>query len=700
MTAQRQLPRRLRKRVKHAAGNITRLRDGRFRIDCVDSYGTRHRPAFATMEQATAALDRIAAKKSRGEFLAGAANTTFDKALDLLIENNDRRELTPATRYRVQSVIRAHLRPAFGKYKLNDFPAQRMRFVQEWFDHRAKQHGAAAMTLAHLRSNMKMAFDEAIRDGLMAPPNPVTEFGLRIPHVNEKIERECLTLEEISELVRTSLRRADAEHELTFRTRFMMVMIGMLTGLRNEECSGLYWDCVDFDGRMIFVRRIWRKGVGIVATTKTGKSGFRSVPMSPLLYAALRAHADRLQALGFKVTGEAPVLVTTQAKIVLPSAISAQHWVAAASKAGFIDTDGGLKHTYYALRHTAANLWRTVGIQPDRLMRLMGHMSYETTCKNYLHETPHFEPIRREVEELIEQRRVERTVEGFIDGIGVALFRRWREEGIEIECAPLRSATPKIGHAAAPLALPGKTIDLSPAAVSIGTPGSPIIKTIRELQAWQRQRAKELFLSGWTRADIATELGIATPTLNEWLSNLHSVRLGRLPAVQRQELMQRIGQLQQQHPEWSATQIAKTLGVETRRITYWARRLGNPMRRIQGNYRLGKYAADIERMVAQRMTYRQMAEELKRKYPDRKTPSESGIGYYLKNRGVKTPRWKGGLRIENYDALIREMVAAGKHKEQIARELGIASRTGILEYIKRLGLQPVRGNPAKRITRT
>ena len=348
------------------AGNISKLRDGRFRIDYRDSRGNRARPAFATQEEAVATLDRIGAKKSSGEFFSDSSNTTFDKACDLLLERNEREGLAMTSRERVASVINAHLRPVFGRCKLSEFAAQRMQFVQEWFDYRARNHGAAVMTLGHIRSAIKLALDEAIRAGLMGSPNPVTEFGLRVPQIVKKSEREVLTLEEISTLIGGSLRRADREHELTYSARFMLVLIGLLAGLRNGECSGLQWDCIDLEGRTLYIRRAWRKGEGIIAETKTGKSGYRSVPMSPILCTALRSYGDRLQSLGRKLEG--PVLVTKRAPIIVPLAISQAHWAAVAAKAGFVDDDGALDHTFYALRHTCANLWRTIGIQPDRLM--------------------------------------------------------------------------------------------------------------------------------------------------------------------------------------------------------------------------------------------------------------------------------------------------------------------------------------------
>ena len=633
--------------------------------------------------------------------MANAANTNFGKALDLLLARNDREGLAKASTRRVKSVIRAHLRPVFGNRKLSEFPDDRMRFVQKWLDERAELHGAAPQTLEHIRSAMKMAFDEAIAANYMAPPNPVTEFRVKASRRNENFDGEAVfTLEDISAMVRATLRRALGERELTYRTRFMTVLIGLLTAFRNSECSGLSWDCIDFDGRMVHVRRSVRDGV-LVKTTKTGRSGFRSVPMSPILHAALLEHRDRLRALGHKVDGEAPVLVTEGAALVRPTAITGDHWPTISAKSGFVDEHGGNKYTYYDLRHTAANLWRTVGIQPDRLMKLMGHMTYETTVKNYLHDTPHFEVLRREVEQLIYERRIERTPEGMIDGLGFALFRRWREEGIEdIGCAPPRPATPRIGYAAAPLALSGPIIDvIANSASTIEVPTAPVIKTALELLKWQRAQAKELFLSGWTKPKIAAEFGISTVTLNAWLrlTDVENVRIGRLPREERQALMQRVQQLRHEKPDASSQEIAKIIGVEPKRVAMWERRRGAAMPRRPGAHKIGKYATDIRQLVDAGKTHREIAAELKRRYLKAKTPSHSGIGYFLNNIGAKSLRRGGGLRIETYDAQIRKLAAEGKSKEEICRELGEVSRSGILAYIKRIQLQTIPGNRGKRI---
>lgn len=526
----------------------------------------------------------------------------------------------------------------------------------------------------------------------MSPPNPVSEFNLRVPKGTRRHEREVLTLREISDLVRASLRRADKEHELVFRARFMLVMLGLFTGMRPGECSGLCWDCVDFESRKIFVRRTVQKaGAGweLIQTTKTGKSGFRSIPMSPVLQAALKAYGDRLKMLGRKLDG--PVLVTDRADIVRPDSISGHHWPAISAKAGFVDAHGGLRHTDYALRHTAANLWRTIGITIDRLQILMGHTTIQTTAKHYLHETPHFEVLRREVAHL----SPDATPEGYIDGLGYVLFRRWRTEDIEVECAPRLTAS----RIETPTALIGSprtiVIDLKPDVSSPEmNPAHSGIKTSADLQRWQRAQAKEMFRLGATKHSIATELGISTVTLNAWLRlvDITNVRIGRLPAQERRELMDRIRQFREQHPDASSTSIARALGIEPKRVTMYERRRGVAMPHRPGAHKIGKFAADIERLSKQGLSQKQMAAELKRIYPERKTPSHSGIGYYMSKVGLKTQRWKSGrTRIDTFETQIREMVAAGKTKEEIARKLSGVSRSGIAGYLKRMNLHEVSG---------
>jgi hypothetical protein len=209
-----------------------------------------------------------------------------------------------------------------------------------------------------------------------------------------------------------------------------------------------------------------------------------------------------------------------------------------------------------------------------------------------------------------------------------------------------------------------------------------------------------LHLAGWKNWDIAEELGIGTYTLYEWLRNLEPVKLGRLRPDERQALKERIAQMRQERPEASSAEIAKVLGIEPRRVVNAERARGKPMPRQPGAHKIGKYEVPIRQMLDQGMTCKQMAAELKRRFPNaKKTPSHSGIWYFIRNRGWKVQRRGGGRNLDPYAGAMREMAEAGKSKEEIARELDGPSRSGTLSYIKRLGLRTVPGNRGKRVVR-
>ena len=114
---------------------------------------------------------------------------------------------------------------------------------------------------------------------------------------------------------------------------------------------------------------------------------------------------------------------------------------------------------------------------------------------------------------------------------------------------------------------------------------------------------------------------------------------------------------------------------------------------------IGKYGLRIRALRAQGLSDKAIAAQLKREHPTKKTPSHSGISAFLAKHGVKIDRWASGrVRVASLDLQIREMLAAGKGKELIARELGKktgVSRSGIIGYINRLERQTVSGNPGQ-----
>ena len=149
--------------------------------------------------------------------------------------------------------------------------------------------------------------------------------------------------------------------------------------------------------------------------------------------------------------------------------------------------------------------------------------------------------------------------------------------------------------------------------------------------------------------------------------------------------------MRDEHPDWSSKQVARAANDEPRRVINYRRGRAIRCRVVVARTGSAAIEEEIDQMIAAGKTHRQVADELKRRYPKQKTPSASGVGYYLAKRGVKSMRAGGGFKIERFDAEIRRLAAEGRSKRKYARALGDASHTGIIQYINRLGLRPFRG---------
>ena len=518
------------------------------------------------------------------------------------------------------------------------FIDDQLETVQKWIDEQAAS-GRAKGTLQGDRSVLSMAFKIAVQKKII-PYNPLSEFELRVPRNASEPNSKPLSMQDMMALVRGVIKRTKQDRrEVTFLARRMMIMLGMFTGMRNEECSGLFWDCVDSTERAIHVRRIWRDGEGIVDTTKTGEQGKRSIPMSPVLMAELLSYGQRIKQLGRELVG--PVLATAGAPVVKPEAISGQHWPVIARKVGLVDENDDHLFTFYDLRHTTATLLRTIGMKSDDLQAWMGHADYKTTVENYLHRAPHLYPgIRRDVESL----GFGRTPEDLVDALGLVLWRRWKDEGIDIGCAPPRSRA--VSHPAldggGTLALLSPILDLKLNEVSGSTDQAPIQLpqlTLEYLREQQRTRAIALHAQGWTVTRIGAELKADRTTVQAWLRNADIPdRPGRLPAEKLQETKERVHAYEDAHPDATTYEVAKATGVHSNRIRIWARERGKPRPHRTYSYKIEKHEPEIRRWVAEGKTYREMARLLNNEV------SFSGIAWFVKKLKLNTKRWGKGWR--------------------------------------------------------
>jgi integrase len=131
------------------------------------------------------------------------------------------------------------------------------------------------------------------------------------------------------------------------------------------------WDCVDFDRRIIRVRR--RASYQNKMGSPKSKAGTRDVPMTPMVFNALRQWR-----LACPRSGELDLVFPDPDGNILWHSRVHWEWRRLLKK---LDLD----YRFHDLRHAAASLFIEQKWQPKKVQVVMGHSSIKTTLDVYGH---------------------------------------------------------------------------------------------------------------------------------------------------------------------------------------------------------------------------------------------------------------------------------------------------------------------------
>jgi len=180
---------------------------------------------------------------------------------------------------RYESIVRVHIRPAFGHLKLKALTPNHVRSLYR----RKLDSGLAPRTVRYIHTTLHKALREAVSDGLL--PRNVTD-AVKSPKPGEP-ELRPLSKEQARQFL-------DAAQESGDRFEALYVL-ALHCGLREGELLGLKWDDVDLGGQAatVQVRRT-------LSETRTGhkfekpKNGKgRSLRCSQKATEALKRHRAR-----------------------------------------------------------------------------------------------------------------------------------------------------------------------------------------------------------------------------------------------------------------------------------------------------------------------------------------------------------------------------------------------------------------------
>ncbi len=268
---------------------------------------------------------------------------------------------------RYEQIVRAHLLPNLARIRLARLSPPDVAACL-----RRVEASASAYTARGARDVLRTALNQALRWELVSR---------NVAALTDAPRHRARQIEPLTPRQAHTLLAAVAGHQLE---GLVTVAVGL--GLRQGEALGLRWQDVDLEAGMLSVRQTLERGgpEPRFGEPKTERSR-RTVTMPDVVAAALRRHRTRQleQRLAAGAQWRESGLVFTTS-IGTPMDRSALH---KAFKA-LLHTAGLPGIRYHDLRHTAATLLLTQGVDPRTIMETLGHSQISLTLNTYAHVMP------------------------------------------------------------------------------------------------------------------------------------------------------------------------------------------------------------------------------------------------------------------------------------------------------------------------
>jgi len=279
--------------------------------------------------------------------------------------------LRPKTVACYEQVIRLHLTPDLGQYKLTQL---RPDHVQAFYA-RKLAAGSSPRLVQLCHAVLHRALAQALKWGLV--PRNVTD-AVTAPRPRQRHRVQAWTIEEA---------QAFLEHLRADGVRLeALYALAIATGLRQGELLGLYWDDVDLErGRAAVRRQLQRLKTGLVESEpKTAKSR-RTVTFPPVVVEALRRW--RVRQLEERLSAgqrwaATPYVFTSSVGTPLEPRNVTRDFQALLVRLKLS------RVRFHDLRHTCATLLLTAGQHPKLVQELLGHSQITLTLDTYSHAVP------------------------------------------------------------------------------------------------------------------------------------------------------------------------------------------------------------------------------------------------------------------------------------------------------------------------
>ena len=223
---------------------------GRYREDVVKADGsikrTRHSVVLGTKTElpterlARRRLDEILSRVNSPEYRPGRISTV--KEFSEWWKNQVLVQLKPSTVRAAQAHLRCHIVPQLGKLKLDEVTLERQQVfvtqLSQTVSSKTVRNVIGTLSSLLTRARKQQYFASTLRVG-----------DLTMPDAGAQVEARCFNPEEVHQIIKLA--------EEPFRTMFRVLA---MTGIRAGELFGLQVDDIDFDRRLLHIRRSTIRG--------------------------------------------------------------------------------------------------------------------------------------------------------------------------------------------------------------------------------------------------------------------------------------------------------------------------------------------------------------------------------------------------------------------------------------------------------
>lgn len=299
------------------------------------------------------------------------ANIALSEFLDKWLEQSAKPRITEATYNSYETMLRVHVKPKLGDFKLCDI--QPLDIQSVYGD--LQKSNLSSRTIRYAHSVLSMALKQAVTWNLLVK-NPCSYVDL--PR-HEKKEMKAFSKDEAKRFIEAA--KQD--------TLGIILECALTTGMRPEEYLALQWSDIDLNYGTATVQRalVWRKGGGWMFKAPKTKSSRRSIPLPLPLLNKIKSHrikqAENRLKLGGAYENNNLVFATDLGTPIRYGNLDKRHF-RPTLKLADLPTDFRL----YDLRHSCATLLLAAGLNVKVVSERLGHANIKMTLETYAHVLP------------------------------------------------------------------------------------------------------------------------------------------------------------------------------------------------------------------------------------------------------------------------------------------------------------------------